>query len=250
MSAERIPPGSLVTGAARGIGLAIARALAERGDDVVLADLDLDEAAAQAEQLRADGYEARAVSLDVTDVEATRFVIAEVDAASPLGTLVNNAGVAFREPVTEVEPGAYDALMSVNVRGLFFAMQAALRAMVPRGAGSIVNVASTSSFTASTGPMVVYDASKAAVRMLTQATAREVAPSGVRVNAIAPGTVETDLTRDLASPAQLDRLARERVPLGRLGLPDEIAAAAAFLSSPQASYVTGHLLVVDGGWLT
>ena len=157
MSAET-PPGSLVTGAARGIGLAIARALAARGDDVVLADLDLDEAASQAAALRASGYEARAVSLDVTDVEQVRFVVSEVDAASPLGTLVCNAGIAFSSPVADVEPADYDRLMDVNARGVFFTMQAGLRAMLPRRAGSVVNVASTSSFTASTGPMVVYDA--------------------------------------------------------------------------------------------
>ncbi len=250
MSAEGIPAGSLVTGAARGIGLAIARALAERGDDVVLADRDLDEAAAQAARLRADGYEARAVSLDVTDVDETRFVIAEVDASSPLGTLVNNAGIAFSSPIAEVEPAQYDRLMSVNARGLFFAMQAGLRAMVPRGTGSIVNVASTSSFTASTGPMAVYDASKATVRMFTQAAAREVAASGVRVNAVAPGTVETDLMRELATPDDLERLAAQRIPMRRLGRAEEIAAAVAFLSSSAASYVTGHVLVADGGWLT
>jgi NAD(P)-dependent dehydrogenase (short-subunit alcohol dehydrogenase family) len=140
--------------------------------------------------------------------------------------------------------------MAVNVRGLFFAMQAALRAMVPRRRGNVVNLCSTSSFTASTGPMVVYDASKATVRMLTQAAAREVAASGVRVNAIAPGTVETDLMRGLATAAELDTLAAQRVPMGRLGRPEEIAAAVAFLSSDAASYITGHVLVADGGWLT
>jgi NAD(P)-dependent dehydrogenase (short-subunit alcohol dehydrogenase family) len=249
MSAET-PPGSLVTGAARGIGLAIARVLAARGDDVVLADLDLDEAAAQAAALRARGYEARAVSLDVTDVEQVRFVVSEVDAASPLGTLVCNAGIAFSSPVADVEPADYDRLMDVNARGVFFTMQAGLRAMLPRRAGSVVNVASTSSFTASTGPMVVYDASKATVRMFTQAAAREVAPTGVRVNAVAPGTVETDLMRDLATPEALERLADERIPMRRLGRPEEIAAAVSFLSSSAASYVTGHVLVADGGWLT
>jgi NAD(P)-dependent dehydrogenase (short-subunit alcohol dehydrogenase family) len=249
MSAE-IPRGSLVTGAARGIGLAIARALAERGDIVVLADLDADEAMVQAERLRADGLEARGVLLDVTDVEGTRRAIVGIDAETPLGTLVNNAGVAFSAPIADVEPAAYDRLMSINARGLFFSLQAGLRAMVPRGAGSIVNVASTSSFTASTGPMAVYDASKATVRMFTQAAAREVAATGVRVNAVAPGTVETDLMRELATPADLERLAAQRIPMRRLGRPEEIAAAVAFLSSQAASYVTGHVLVADGGWLT
>jgi NAD(P)-dependent dehydrogenase (short-subunit alcohol dehydrogenase family) len=247
-SAER-PKGALVTGGARGIGRAIARALAERGDDVIVADVDVDAASTTAEELTAAGVSARAVELDVTEVATIRDVLAAVDEASPLATVVCNAGVAFRRPIGEVEPDEYDRLMAVNVRGVFFVMQAALRAMVPRRAGSIVNVASTSSFTASTGPMAAYDASKAAVKMLTQAAAREVAATGVRVNAVAPGTVETELTRGLASPDQLATLATERVPMGRLGRPEEIAAAVAFLSSDAASYVTGHVLVADGGWL-
>ena len=246
MSAEA----SLVTGAARGIGLAIARALAARGDFVVLADIDGAEATAQAEALRREGHDARAVALDVTDVEMVRDVVAGIDAETPLGTLVNNAGIAFRTPIADVEPDAYDRLMAVNVRGVFFAMQAALRAMVPRGRGNVVNLCSTSSFTASTGPMVVYDASKATVRMFTQAAAREVAATGVRVNAIAPGTIETDLMRGLATAAELETLAVQRVPMRRLGRPEEIAAAVAFLSSDEASYITGHVLVADGGWLT
>jgi NAD(P)-dependent dehydrogenase (short-subunit alcohol dehydrogenase family) len=241
--------GALVVGGAKGIGRAIVRVLAERGDDTIVADVDQTAGAECVAGLARDGLAARYVVLDVTDVARMRDVIARIDRETPLATVVANAGVALLRPLVDVEPAEYDRVMDVNVRGVFFVVQAAVRAMTPRGRGSVVTVCSTSGFTASTGPMTVYDTSKGAVRLLTQATAREAAGSGVRVNAVAPGTVETDLTLALASGAELQALGRERVPLGRLGQPQEIAAAVEFLSSDAASYVTGHVLVVDGGWL-
>jgi NAD(P)-dependent dehydrogenase (short-subunit alcohol dehydrogenase family) len=242
MSAER--QAALVTGGASGIGRAISATLADAGYAVVVADVDGEAAATTAAEIGAD-----ALTLDVTDVSAVRRTIADLDGRRPLAAVVANAGVAWQQRLVDVEPEEYDALMAVNVRGVFFVVQAALRAMEPRRAGSIVTICSTSSFTASTGPMAAYDASKGAVKLLTQAAAREAAPSGVRINGVAPGTVETALTLGIATTDALARLGRERVPLGRLGRPEELARAVAFLVSDAASYVTGHILVVDGGWL-
>lgn len=244
-------PGAFVTGGARGIGRGIVEVLAGRGDVVFLADRDAPLASAVADELRDEGLDVRAVELDVMDVPATAAAIAAADAEVPLGVLVNNAGIGPARPLLEVTEQDFDRVIGVNTRGVYFALQAAARCMAPRRTGSIVNIASTSGFTASTSPMTLYDLSKGAVRMLTVTAARELAPSGIRVNAVAPGTVDTELTREVASTGRsLEDLIATRIPLGRLGQPSDIAAAVAFLSSDDAAYVTGHTLVVDGGWLT
>jgi NAD(P)-dependent dehydrogenase (short-subunit alcohol dehydrogenase family) len=243
--------GAFVTGGARGLGRAIATALARSGDAVTIADLDAELAAATAAELSSEGLRATSVGLDVGDVAALGAAVAAADAETPLRTLVNNAGIGFSAPLVDVTPEQFDRLMSVNLRAAFFGIQAAARVMLPRGSGSIVNLASTSGFTASTTPMVPYDTSKGAVRMLTVSAARELAGSGIRVNAVAPGTIDTELTRSLATDdGALERLIRRRIPLGRLGAPEDIAEAVVWLSSESAGYVTGHTLVVDGGWLT
>jgi NAD(P)-dependent dehydrogenase (short-subunit alcohol dehydrogenase family) len=241
---------ALVTGGARGIGLAIVEALATRGDSVVIADVDLDQAEQSSESLRARGLEVSALRLDVTDVAEIDEILAQADRDAPLTTVVCCAGLGFAGSVVDTSERDFERLMAVNVKGVFFVMRAALRLMVPRGAGSVVNIASTSAFTSSNTPMAIYDASKGAVRMLTVSAAREVAASGVRVNAVAPGTVGTDLVREILSKEAIEKLTRDRIPMGRLAEPEEIAQAVAFLSSDAASYVTGHTFVVDGGWLT
>lgn len=248
---EDRPSGAFVTGGARGIGRAIVTALARRGDTVFAADLDLDAVEATAAELRADGLDVRARHVDVAEVEATAESIAAADDEVALGTLVNNAGIGISVPLVEATPSQFDRLMGINLRAVYFALQAAARCMAPRGQGVIVNLASTSGFTASATPMTIYDTSKGAVRMLTVSAARELAPSGVRVNAVAPGTIDTELTRSLAEDDDaLAQMAASRIPMGHLGEPQDIAAAVAWLSSPAAGYVTGHTLVVDGGWLT
>ena len=241
---------ALVTGGARGIGLAIVEALAARGDRVTIADVDLENAEASASALDERGYPVAAVALDVTDVAQVHRVLVEVDAEQPLTTVVCNAGLGLLGGALDTSEEDFDRLLAVNLKGVFFTMQAALRLMVPRGTGSVVSISSTSGFTASSTPMAAYDLSKAAVRMLTTAAAREVGRTGVRVNAVAPGTVGTDLVRAVLSDEAIARLEQERIPVGRLAEPREIAAAVAWLSSDDASYVTGHTLVADGGWLT
>ena len=242
------PAGALVTGGARGIGRGIAERLARRGDTVFIADIA--GAVDTAAELRAVGLDVHPATLDVRDVAAIGEAVERVDREVPLATMVNNAGIGWSRPLVEVTPEDFDGLMAVNLRGVFFGIQAAARVMIPRGAGCIVNTASTSGFTASTSPMVPYDTSKGAVRMLTIAAARELAPSGIRVNAVAPGTVDTDMVRSVLGDSRASEQAGTLIPLGRLGQPADVAAAVDFLSSEAASYVTGHVLVVDGGWLT
>lgn len=243
--------GAFVTGGARGIGHAICTRLAEEGWTVHAADLDAAALADAFPGAAAPGADIRTVPLDVTDCAALAEAIRAADRATPLGVLVNNAGIGFAEPLATMTPERFDLLLSVNVRAVYFAIQAAAEVMRPRGAGSIVNLASTSAFTASGSPMTAYDTSKGAVRMMTTTVARELASAGIRVNAVAPGTVDTELTRSIArDQAALDELVARRIPLGRLGVPQDIAAAVAWLASDASSYVTGHTLVVDGGRLT
>ena len=248
--ADAARPAALVTGGARGIGAAIAEALAQRGDVVTIADLDEHLAQTAAAALVARGLDVHAVAVDVTDAGQVSQVVGEVDGRTPLTTVVCNAGLGFSGAIVDTTPEEFDRVMAVNVRGVFFVMQAGLRAMAPRGRGSVVSISSTSAFQSSSVPMAVYDLSKAAVSMLTTSAARESAAAGIRVNAVAPGTVGTDLVKELLSEEAIERLSRERIPLGRLAAPQEIAAAVAFLSSDAAAYITGHTLVVDGGWLT
>ena len=232
---------ALVTGGARGIGLAVAERLAACWDAVFVGDL---------ERPPEGRGSLRWVELDVRDAGAVAEAVEQIDREIPLGAMVNNAGVAWMRPLVEVTPEQFDDLMAVNLRGVFFGVQAAAKVMIPRRRGCIVNTASTSAFAASTTPMTPYDASKGAVRMLTLAAARELAPYGIRVNAVAPGTMDTSLTRRLlGGTGALEVQPGTLIPLGRLGRPEDAAAAVDFLVSEDASYITGHVLAVDGGWL-
>ncbi len=250
MTTEDVRATAFVTGGGSGLGRAVSLRLARRGDIVVIADRDQAAAAGTAELIEAQGGRAHVRTVDVTAVDEVIEAVREADAIAPLGTAVACAGIARPTPLLEAPASELELALAVNVMGTYAVVRAAAEVMVPRGEGAIVTVGSTSSFTASSTPMFAYDTSKGAVRLLTAALGRELAGSGVRVNGVAPGTMDTPLMRSLgADDDSLRAMAASRIPAGRLGRTDEVADAVAFLSGPESSYMVGQLIVVDGGWL-
>ena len=236
---------ALVTGGARGIGLAIASALARGGAAVFMADVR--EPLASAVPARSNLCFLHA---DVSDAASIDTLFAAIEVQTPgVDLLVNNAGILHPQMLAGVTRADWARTLGINLEAMFFVAQRAAATMRRRGGGSIVHMASTSAFVSSPGQSV-YEISKAGVAALTRALALELAPAGIRVNAVAPGLIDTDLTRTLfGTHDRLETRAREKVPLGRAGTPDEIADAVLFLASSDASYITGQTLVVDGGWL-
>ncbi len=239
---------ALVTGAATGIGRAIAERLARAGATVTLADIEAEQVEGAAAALRALGAESRALVLDLAATDAVGpAVTAAARAMGGLEILINNAGIAMQKPVLEHEVRDFERIYRVNVLGLFAALKAAALWMIEhRVPGRIVNIASVAGLRGSTG-RAAYGSSKAAVINLTQVAAQELAPHGITVNAIAPGPIETDLVRAMHTERTRAGWLRE-VPMGRYGEPEDVAAAAAYLVSDAAGYVTGHVLAVDGGF--
>lgn len=239
--------GVLVTGGAAGIGLAIARAFAARGDRVAILDLDEAQACARAAEL---GPEHLGLGGDVTDEDEVRAAIERAEAAlGGLGVVVNNAGVGDNPaPTLDQDRARFSRVLSVHLDGAFLVSREAARAMLPRGRGAIVNIASIAGLGGIPGRNA-YGAAKAGIVAMTRSMACEWAGQGVRVNAVAPGYVATELVAKLEAEGALDLEAiRRRVPMGALGEPEAIADAVVFLASEAARYVTGVVLPVDGGW--
>jgi NAD(P)-dependent dehydrogenase (short-subunit alcohol dehydrogenase family) len=242
---------ALVTGASRGIGRAIAERLAAEGAHVAINYLDETQrpaAEAVCADLRSQGVRAVPVIADIREVRAIQKMVDTVEAElGPVDILVNNAGIAPFAPFFEVTETVWDDTYATNVRGLFFLTQRVARGMVGRRFGKIVNIASTASVVVTSPVIPHYISSKGAVLQLTRALAIELGRYGVNVNAVGPSTVPTDLVREyLAQPGMLEREIAAN-PMGRLGTPEQIAAAVAFLVSPDADQINGHLLLVDGG---
>ncbi|MCC7347034.1 MAG: SDR family oxidoreductase [Variibacter sp.] len=238
---------AFVTGASKGIGRAGAVALATAGADVLLAARTLPEMEETVEALRAAGHRARALRLDVTDATAVRAAIA---AEGPFDVLLNNAGSNIREPFLEVTEKALDALLDLNIRAMFVTAQAVAQGMVAAGkGGAIINLSSVNGHVGGAN-RTVYTATKHAVEGMTKAMAFELGPRGIRVNALAPGYVDTPLTRPvLNDPKFRDRVVRA-MPMGRVMTVEDLMGAIVFLASDASAMVTGLSLVVDGGTLT
>jgi 3-oxoacyl-[acyl-carrier protein] reductase len=235
---------ALVTGASRGIGRAIAGSLAEQGATVVAAARG-DHAGDCVAALTARGLKAEALSVDVTDAEALAAVPAGVvERHGRLDILVSNAGITRDQLLMRMKRDDWDAVMATNLTATFVLAQASMRPMLKQRGGRIIAVSSVVGQMGNAG-QTNYAASKAGLVGFVKALAREVASRSITVNAIAPGLIDTDMTRVVTEKGQMDWAAQ--VPLGRLGSVDEVAAAVCFLASDEAAYITGHVLAVNGG---
>ena len=235
---------ALVTGASRGIGRAIATRFAEQGATVVAAARG-DHADECVASLRAAGHSAEAMGLDVTDAASVEAVPAGiVSRHGRLDIVVSNAGITRDQLLLRMKRADWDAVVATNLTATFVLAQAALRPMLKQRGGRIIAVSSVVGQTGNAG-QTNYAASKAGLIGFAKALAREVASRGITVNVIAPGMIDTDMTRAVNDKAQIDWAVQ--IPLGRLGTADEVAAAACYLASDEAAYITGHVLAVNGG---
>jgi 3-oxoacyl-[acyl-carrier protein] reductase len=234
---------ALVTGGSRGIGFAISRTLAESGARIAVVATNEDRAAAAAADLPGDGHQGFAA--DVSDPASVDVLVKRVEQEmGGIDILVNNAGVTRDNLLIRLKDDDWDQVLNTNLRGAFNLIRAASRGMMKKRAGRVINISSVVGITGNKG-QANYAASKAGLIGLTKSVAKELASRGILVNAVAPGYIETDMTAELPEPAR--QALMEQIAVGRLGKPEDIASVVRFLAGPGASYITGQVLVVDGG---
>jgi gluconate 5-dehydrogenase len=238
---------ALVTGSSQGLGLALARGLAQAGAAIVLNGRSAEKLAATAAALSRERFQVATAAFDVTDGSAVEREVGRVEAEfGAIDILVNNAGIHQRAPLAEMTEAQWRAVLDTNLTAAFLVARAVAPRMIRRGAGKIINIASIIADVAR--PTIGnYAAAKGGLKTLTRAMAVEWGERGIQANAIAPGYFETDMNTALKANAEFDAWVRRRTPAGRWGRPEELAGAAVFLASRASDFVNGHMLVVDGG---
>ncbi len=238
----------LVTGGARGIGRAIADALGRERAAVSLADCHAANLERAVHELRGAGVDAHGHLLDVTDRDAVDAAVDQAERRMPVDVLVNNAGIAMETCFLDISPAEWQRVIDVNLTGMFSVAQAVARRMAARGRGVILNMASKNAIDGEAG-YAHYNASKGGVVMLTKTMALELAQFGIRVNAIAPGYLQTPMSEAIDSPAFVQDFVDRYIPLGRAGKVRDVAPLFVFLAGEEASFITGQVFVIDGGQL-
>ena len=238
---------ALVTGSSKGIGAAIAQALAHAGADIVLVGRSEESLKETKSAIEKIGHKVEVVLCDVSSAEAIEGAFANI-AELKVDILINNAGSISRAPAAEAQMEEWNRIIDTNLNSVFQISQACGRAMIAQASGTIINIASLLSFQGGIN-VAAYTASKHGVAGVTKALANEWGSRGVTVNAIAPGYISTDNTAALRADADRNASILARIPIGRWGNPDDIASVAVFLASPAARYINGEVLTVDGGWM-
>ncbi|MGI6603516.1 MAG: SDR family NAD(P)-dependent oxidoreductase [bacterium] len=241
---------AVVVGGARGLGRGIATGLAEAGADVVVASRTLSDGEATARELSGVGSRSLALAVDISSVAAINSMFDQVlEKLGRVDILVNSAGINIRKPVVEITEEDWETLMAVQLKGVFFTCQRAARIMMGQGGGKIINMGSLTCVEFTNPNICLYGIAKSGILGLTRGLAKEFAPYHINVNAIGPGWYKTKQTeavfKDEANVARLT----SRIPLGRTGVPSDLAGVAVFLASSASDYITGQIIYVDGGWL-
>ena len=240
---------AIITGSRRGIGKAIALALAKAGANIVVSDINLDDCNKLVEEIKAINGNALAVKTDVSNPEdVSQMINLTTEKFGKVDILVNNAGIYMQKSLTDVTEQDFDRTLDINLKGVFLCSKAVVPEMIKQGKGKIINIASIAGQVGFANSSA-YCASKGAIINITRELALELAQYKINVNAIGPGVIETDMTKDLLEDKATKETLLANIPLSRIGKPEDIANAALFLASDNSDYITGITLFVDGGWL-
>lgn len=238
----------IITGAARGIGFEIARQFAQEGAMISLLDYHEENLASAAEKLVGKNISVNTYGIDVSSKQAVTEAIAKADAIQPIDVLINNAGIAFETPFLNIEEDEWKKIIDINLTGMFFVAQAVCKLMALRKKGVVVNMSSKNGLDGEFG-YAHYNASKGGVIMLTKTMALELAHLGIRVNAVCPGYIQTPMSMEIDPPEFTENFVKQYIPLNRPGKVEEVAPLFLFLASEESSFMTGQVLIADGGQL-